>query len=207
MWGGGSIQSAGFSWSLYKNILHHASGYSISDWAVKVEGQCARVFALFSYWKTILRLLQEFPDVSNENGRSLPVCHVLALLALHSNSGIAAETQVMIKQSLSNICCRTGLDLIWGTFMISWQQLLLPSRLKVLPGSTLSCLESSDVIVSGGVINARLGAAQCEGFAAVPFWYVYAEMEVTKSQMILAWFQLPLLCCTCSFACLSLCLF
>lgn len=53
--------------------------------------------------------------------------------------------------------------------MITWQQLLLPSRLKVLPGSTLSCLESSDVFVSGGVINTRLSAAQHEGFAAVPF--------------------------------------
>lgn len=97
------------------------------------------------------------------------MCHVLALLAPHSSSGIAAETQVKIKQSLSDICCRIGLDLIWGTFMITWQQLLLPSRLKVLPGSTLSCLESSDMFVSGGVINTRLGAAQREGFAAVPF--------------------------------------
>lgn len=39
----------------------------------------------------------------------------------------------------------------------------------MLPGSTLSCLESSDVFVSSGVINTRLGAAQHEGFAAVPF--------------------------------------
>lgn len=61
------------------------------------------------------------------------------------------------------------MDLIWGTFMITWQQLLLPSRLKVLAGSTLSSLESSDVFVSGGVINPRLSAAQHEGFAVVPF--------------------------------------
>lgn len=70
--------------------------------------------------------------------------------------------------------------------MITWQKLLLPSRLKVLPGSTLSCLESSDMFVSSGVINTRLSAARHEGFAAVSFGYVYAEMGVTESQMILA---------------------
>lgn len=56
--------------------------------------------------------------------------------------------QVKIKQSLFNICCKIGLDLIWETFMIMWQQLLLPSRLKVLPGSMLSDLESSDLFAT-----------------------------------------------------------
>lgn len=42
------------------------------------------------------------------------------------------------------------------------------------------------MFVSSGVTNTRLSAAQHEGFAAVPFWYVYAEMGVTESQIILA---------------------
>lgn len=85
------------------------------------------------------------------------MCHVLALLAPHSSSGIAAETQVKIKQSLSDICCRIGLDLIWGTFMITWQQLLLPSRLKVLPGSNclvwkaMTCLFLVELLIPDSV--------------------------------------------------------
>lgn len=110
---------------------------------------------LLNWGKMLWRLLEEIPDVSNEMGVVLP-CHFLTSVAPNFSRRISAETQVKIKKFLFNICCRVRLDLIWETFMIMWQQLLLPSRLKVLPGSTLSDLESSDRSISGRVINTRL---------------------------------------------------